>query len=291
MPSIDDLEMHLRAVDDDAPFTTGWSVLDFRTRRRWTKDGATPVPSASTRKIAILMACLKEVHVGNLSLDDRVVIEARHQQNDSGILRSLRPNLTISLYDALTLMIIVSDNAGTATVVERVGLHAVNALCESLGLVGTRHVASAPANSFLTSPTPDDLTGINTVTPDDMIVLLAAIVAGATDDAAAARIGVTPDLCRLAIDIMEQQQFRHGLPKLLPTGTVVAHKTGGGPSNESDAGIVYHQGKPLYAIAIYTHHNPVLMPDGSSGRAAARDHIAAISFACWNAITAETFSL
>lgn len=291
MSSIDDLETHLCSIERGVPFKTGWSILDFRTGRRWAKDGAAPVPAASTRKIAILMACLKEVHAGNLSLDDRVVIEARHQQNDSGILRSLRPNLAISLYDALTLMIIVSDNAGTTTVVERVGLPAVNAFCESLGLAGTRHVASAPANSFLTSPTPDDLTDINTVTPDDMIVLLAAIVAGAADDTAAARLGVTRELCRLAISIMEQQQFRHGLPKLLPTGTVVAHKTGGGPSNESDAGVVYHGGKPLYAIAVYTHHNPVLMDDGSAGRAAARDHIAAISFLCWKAFTTQIFSL
>lgn len=282
MSDYDLLEKRLRLLDEAVLFSTGWSVLDLRSGQRWSSRGNVPVPAASTRKIAILMACLREVHAGKLSLDDKIAIEARHQHNDSGIVRFLRPGLVITLYDALVLMIIVSDNAGTVAVLERVGLQAVNELCqERLGMTGTRHVASAPANSFLTSATPEDLTGINTVTPDDMIVLLSAIIAGATDEAAAARLGVTADLCQLALTIMSQQQFTQGLPRLLPTGTKVSHKTGGGPSTESDAGVVFLDNQPLFAIAVYTHHNPVTMPDGSSGRAAARDHIADISFCCW----------
>jgi beta-lactamase class A len=277
----DQLQDRLRLLDEASLFATGWSVLDLRTGRRWSSNPHVPVPAASTRKIAILMACLREVHAGVLKLDERIIIEARHQQNDSGVLRFLRPELAIRLYDALVLMIIVSDNACTAAVVEKVGLAAVNALCNELGMTGTRHVASAPANSFLTSPTPDDLTAINTVTPDDMILLLSTIAAGMSDGAVAGRLGVSAQLCRLGVLILSQQQLVYGLPKLLPPGTVVAHKTGAGPSNESDVGIVFQNEIPLFAIAVYTHHNPVVMPDGSSGRAAARDRIANISFCCW----------
>jgi beta-lactamase class A len=284
MPDFD-LENHLRAREEGVPFQTGWSIVDLRSGQGWSKHGAIPVPAASTRKIAILMTCLQHVHAGKLHLDDPIPIEPRHQDNDSGIVRFLRPNLTITLYDALTLMIIVSDNAGTAVVVERVGLAAVNELCVRLGREGTRHVAGAPSRSFLTSPTPDDLTGINVTTPDDMILLLRAIVTGVDDETAAACLGVSSKLCRLALDIMSQQQFRQGLPNLLPAGTIVAHKTGGGPSTESDSGIVYRDGKPFYATAVYTHHNPVAMPDGSSGRAAARDHIARLSFDVWNRLS------
>lgn len=288
MSDYDLLEKRLRLLDEAVLFSTGWSVLDLRRGHRWSSRGDIPVPAASTRKIAILMACLREVHAGRLSLDDRIAIEARHQQNDSGIVRFLRPGLVVTLYDALVLMIIVSDNAGTLAVLERVGLQAVNELCrERLGMTGTHHVASAPANSFFTSATPDDLTGINTATPDDMIVLLSAMIAGATDDAAAGRLGVTAALCQLALTILSQQQFTQGLPRLLPTGTRVAHKTGGGPSTESDAGVVFIDNRPLFAIAVYTHHNPVTMPDGSSGRAAARDHIADISFCCWKHLAAR----
>lgn len=281
MPAADLIEKRLHSLDEAVPFGTGWAVQDLDGGHRWSSSGDVPVPAASTRKIAILMACLKEVRAGRLDLDDKILIEARHQQNDSGIVRFLRPNLTITLYDALVLMIIVSDNAGTAAVVERVGLPAINGLCRELGMTGTRHAASAPANSFLTSPTPDDLSGINTTTPDDMIVLLTAILAGSTNEAEAKRLGIDSALCRLALTILGQQQFRQGLPKLLPTGTEVAHKTGGGPSTESDAGIVFRNGAPLYVIAVYTHHNPVVMPDGTAGRAAARDHIADLSFCCW----------
>jgi beta-lactamase class A len=290
MTSASSLAERLKMREEGAPFQTGWSILDFHSGQRWSKQGDVSVPAASTRKIAILMTCLQHVHAGKLDLDDKILIEPRHQDNDSGIVRFLRPNLTITLYDALMLMIIVSDNAGTAAVVERVGLPAVNAFSAGLGMKGTRHVASAPSRSFFTSPTPADLTKINVTTPDDMILLLLALVEGAGDETAAARLGVTSKLCQLAIEILRNQQFRQCIPKLLPTETIVAHKTGGGPSTESDAGIVYRDGKPFYVIAVYTHHNPVAMPDGSSGRSAAREHIANISFDVWNALVKDNWS-
>lgn len=284
MPS-DHLERELHALAEAVPFRTGWSVRDLRSGRHWAKSGREPAPAASTRKIAIMMACLAEVTAGTLDLDDRIVLEARHQNNDSGIVRFLRPDLAITLYDALVLMIIVSDNAATSAVVERVGLDAVNALCARLGMTGTWHVASAPPKSYLDAPTPDDLHAINATAPDDTTLLLATIVAGAEGGAASSQLRATPRLCRTALEIMTAQQFRHGLPKLLPVDTIVAHKTGAGPSNESDAGVVYHDNRPAYAIAVYTHHNPIVMPDGRSGRAAARDYIAEMSFCCWKHLT------
>src|SRR5215475_134553 len=88
--------------------------------------GDTRVPAASTRKIAILFACLRLVASGMLDLGQRIVIEARHQFNDSGCVRFLRPNLPLTMIDALTLMIVVSDNSCTAAIMEMMGLEAVN---------------------------------------------------------------------------------------------------------------------------------------------------------------------
>ena len=86
MPS-DQLETHLRSLDGAVPFQTAWSVIDLRTGQRWSSNGGVCVPAASTRKIAILMACLQEVHAGVLKLDEKIQIEARRRQNDSGVLR------------------------------------------------------------------------------------------------------------------------------------------------------------------------------------------------------------
>lgn len=276
------LQERLARLGEAVEFEVAWSVLELEGRRRWHHHGGRVVPSASTRKIAILMACLRAVHAGRLSLDDRLVVEAAHQDNDSGVVRHLRPGLVLTLYDALVLMIIVSDNAATSLIIEKVGLDAVNRLCHDLGMVGTAHVAAAPASSFLTAPTPRDLSGINTTTAHDMVLLLETIVAGAQGSDKAARLNVDTKLCRLAVDILTRQQYRDCLPRLLPTGTVVAHKTGVGPSNESDAGIVFRNDNPLYMIAVYVFDIPEVSRQGRSGRSVARDFIAGLDLVFWD---------
>lgn len=271
----------LAALSGKQPFSVTWSLVDLRTAAQLDLGGDAVVPAASTRKIAILMACLARVAAGTMRLDQRLVIEARHQNNDSGCLRFLRPGLSLTLFDALTLMIIVSDNCCTAAILELIDLDEINRYSRAAGMVRTRHVAVAPASSLLNEPTPAGLDGINTTTANDVAGLLAAIVAGSRDEAAAARLGCDTRLCRMALDILAGQQFRCGLPRLLPTGTRVAHKTGVGPSNESDAGVVYRDGIPIFALAVYTHAIPVTLKDGLPGRAIARDHIAELARQSW----------
>jgi beta-lactamase class A len=278
------LRERLDALSDAQPFDTSWALTDLRSGETVSRHGDVAVPAASTRKVAILMTCLAQVAEGRLDLERRLVIEARHQRNDSGCVRFLRPDLALTLHDALTLMMIVSDNSCTAAIMELIDLDAVNRFSRAAGMTRTRHVASAPASSGLTDPTPADLTDVNSTTADDMCRLLVGIVRGAADESAAAQLGSTPALCRLALDIMAGQQFRCGLPSLLPTSTKVAHKTGAGPSNESDVGVVYRGGEPLFAIAVHTRHIPVQLTDGRPGRALARAHIGALAVACWAAL-------
>jgi beta-lactamase class A len=245
--SFHDLERLLQGLSEVQPFQVSWAIINLGNGDKADRNGDTRVPAASTRKIAILIACLRLVASGRLDFEQRVVIEARHQINDSGCVRFLRPNLPLTLLDALTLMIVVSDNSCTAAIMEMVGLEAVDRFSRDVGMTQTRHVASAPAKSLLNEATPDDFSIVNSTSANDMCRLLAAVVAGTSDESAAAGLGCTPPLCRLALDIMAGQQLRCGLPRLLPTGTRIAHKTGAGPSNESDVGVIYRGDAPLFA--------------------------------------------
>jgi beta-lactamase class A len=91
------------------------------------------IPSASTRKIAMLMTARKAVHEGQRALDQPVTIRAQDQHNDSGRCQHLQPGFTRPLRDVLVLMLIVSDHTCTGTVVDMVGLDAVSALSRSVG--------------------------------------------------------------------------------------------------------------------------------------------------------------
>ena len=115
-------------------------------------------------------------------------------------------------------------------------------------------------------------------------MLLDLILRGTTDGAAAARLGCTPGLCRLGLDILGWQLLRNMIPSLLPYGTRVAHKTGRGRRGRMDAGIVFRGDRPLYILAAYTDRVPEEMPDGLPGYAAAFATIGRLSRACWDGI-------
>ncbi len=277
-----DLVRGLNELCDALPFQTSWYLKDLTTGATADRAGAVPVPSASTRKISIMMAALAAVHAGTLSLDDPFEIEKKYQDNNSGTFQFLTPGFTITFRDALVMMIIVSDNTCTGKVVDILGLDAVNAYTRRIGMVGSTHRFNIPPD-FGRDHT---LEQANTTTPSDVGRLLELILQGTTDEAVAARLGVTTDLCKLGMDILLWQRMSSRLPNLLPTEARVAHKTGTGVAgrNNNDAGIVFQGETPLYVLSVYTENLPVNMPDGTSGYHWAGHQIARMAKRCYDVL-------
>ena len=176
----------LNALCDAQPFETGWYVKDLSTGATAHRYGDVVVSSASTRKVAILMTALRAVHAGRLSLTQPVVMQAKHQISTSGCFQYFLPGFTLPLRDVLVMMIIVSDNTCTGTVVEMVGLDAINEFSRSVGMVGTVHRQPVPANVDLAaaerrSDAPPDLSRLNVTTPADVGRLLELILEGTRD--------------------------------------------------------------------------------------------------------------
>ena len=139
-----ELAARLDALCDALPFQTSWYLKDWATGARADRLGDVPVPSASTRKISIMMAALKAVHDGKLALDQHVTIDAKYQDNDSGTFQHLTPGFWLTFRDALVMMIIVSDNTCTGQVVDLVGLGEIQRFCESVGMTRTVHRFGIP---------------------------------------------------------------------------------------------------------------------------------------------------
>jgi beta-lactamase class A len=277
------LVRQLNDLCDTQPFHTGWYLKDLRTGVAADRHGNVIVPSASTRKIAIMMTALQGVHAGDFALDQPVTIQAKYQNNNSGCFQHLQPGFTITFQDALVMMIIVSDNTCTGTVADMVGLDRVNALCQSIGMTGTTHRHGMPPGGLGRDHAVD---ATNATTPADVGLLLECILAGTKDEAAAARLGCTPALCQLGMDILSWQKMNARMPLFLPPGTIVAHKTGTGARNYNDAGIVFQGTEPLFILTVYTENVPDELPDGMSGAAAAQQTISYLTRACWDALRA-----
>lgn len=276
------LERDLNKLCDEHPFHTGWYFKNLRTGESAHRHGHVVVPSASTRKIAIMMATFKAVHEGKLALDQPVTMLAKYQDNDSGCFQHLQPGFTIQLRDALVMMIIVSDNTCTASVVNLVGLEPINALCQALGMTGTTHRYGVPPGG-MAGYQPAEAT--NATTPADVGLLLEVILQGSHDAAAAARLGCTSELCQLGLDILSWQRLRNRLPWRLPLKTRVAHKTGTTSQNYNDAGIIYLGDEPLFILSAYTDRVPAALPEGTPGHTAAHELIGHLSRRCYDALT------
>ena len=278
-----DVVERLDALCDAVPFHASWYLKDVATGARADRLGDVPVPSASTRKISIMMAALAAVHAGKLSLDQKVTVEARYQSNDSGTFQHLTPGFWITLRDALVMMIIVSDNTCTGMVTDLVGLPNLQRWCENVGMMATIHRYGIPPK--LSADHALDMVTITT--PNDQGLLLELLLKGTTDPAVAARLGSTPELCRLGLDILSWQKLKTRLPSLLPLGTKVAHKTGTGARGYMDAGILFKDDRPLCILTAFTDRVPAALPDGTPGFAAAAQLIGRMARLCYDGLGAR----
>jgi beta-lactamase class A len=162
-----------------------------------------------------------------------------------------------------------------------VGLAEIQRFCDTIGLTRTVHRFGIPPRLD-----PDHtLDQVTTTTPNDQGTLLEMIVRAVDDSAAAAKLGSTPELCRLGLDILSWQKLRARLPSQLPLGTKIAHKTGTGARGYMDAGIVFRGEKPLFILTAYTEHVPVTLLDGTPGFTAANQLIGSLARHAWEALS------
>jgi beta-lactamase class A len=241
--------------------------------------GEEVVPAASTIKVPILAAVLKEVGTGRLKLERPMPIPTR-RAGGSGVVQALTGLVSLTLADLLTLMIIVSDNAATNVIIELLGMDHINAFCTEQGLAGTvlrRQMMDAEATSR----------GLeNTTTALDQAKLLDAVAQGAL---------LAEPLRTFALQTLSAQQFTDALPSLLPDSVQVAHKTGELPGVRHDVGIITAaNGRRAVVSVLFTgldggmispragEASPVESPQ--SLKVSAGTAIAAVGYAAWRAL-------
>jgi beta-lactamase class A len=217
-------------------------------------------PMASVFKVPILVEACFRLAEGQIRPTDRWNLKDSDKNYPSGILVFLQEGLTPSIQDLLTLMIIISDNSATDILLNRLGKTAVIQRMRALGLEHI-HIPMTVRELFAevmpdTNPNkpiqdiyrqireeadaedsikPDSrivkLTPENNVcTPCDMTELFGLIYAGKTPNR---------EWSDYALNILWQQQLNDRIPRFLPQGTLVAHKTGTIGPVRNDAGIIY----------------------------------------------------
>lgn len=270
----------LHAICDAQPFVTRFMVRNLLTGEEIERGASDGTPSGSTRKTSIMMAVLKAASEGRLDLDQPISYEKRlAEEVASGLFRYLTPGIVISLRDAVTGMMTLSDNVCTKMVLERLTLEEVDGYCKSIGMAGTHHRFLIPPLAL--SPE-HRLSEVTATTARDQVGLLQMILDAQTSEEVRRRLGCSEPLAGYALQTLKNQILRYGISSRLPFETTVASKSGRGKRGRMDTGIVYRDGAPFFIIAAYTDEVPQAMPDGTPGYTMALETIGRLARACWD---------
>jgi len=221
------------------------------------------VRTASTIKLPVMVAVFAAVERGEAKWTDTVVLRNSDKVSGSGVLQELSEGLRLTLKDAVTLMIVVSDNTATNLLLDRFTADAVNAEMDRLGLKQTRCLRKVmgggqPPSGFSAAGRMEENRrfGLGVSTPREMVMLLEKIERMQV---------VSPAASTEMIAILKRQQLKDGIGRHL--GIPVASKSGALDHLRSDVGIAYAPGGRI-ALAITVDKLPEVdySPDNAGNR-------------------------
>lgn len=178
----------------------------------------------SVIKIPLMVEAFRQIEAGKFSLTDRVTLKDADKRPGSGVIRVLDAGDSLTIKDLITLMIIVSDNAATDLVYEKVGgIEPVNQLMQSYELSKTKATGTAEVwfAALRAAPSAREFhraakTPFGLSSPREMGQLLEKISKGEA---------VSKQASEQMLQIMRWQVYCSRLPKYV-TGFAVPHKTG-----------------------------------------------------------------
>jgi len=232
------------------------------------------VPIASAFKVLLALEVADAFARGNLCPDTQVRVTAeQHTPGGAGLNNFAHP-VTISLSDLLYLCLVLSDNTASDLLLEQVGLDALQARAEALGLETMRVVGScrtllrnagedfgyateAEAVDADWAPTTDAADLVLERTTRASVADLARLASLLARDQAA-----RPEACRLVRDVMRRQVWtsRFAAAFCAPAWTR-AGKTGTLAPWRGEVGVVtQHDGAQL-AVAVMVRQHRLDIPD------------------------------
>jgi beta-lactamase class A len=218
--------------------------------------GDNRVRTASTIKVAIMVEAFARIAEAKAKWSDEVVLTNAKKVSGSGVLQDLSDGLKLTLRDAVTLMMTVSDNTATNLVLDVLTTDAVNARMDTLGLKQTRVLRKIGSGG--TSKAGEDAMlkpfGTGVTTPREMATLLEKLERGEI---------INPAASKEMIALMKREQHRDGIGRTI-TDVDMATKAGALDRLRSDVAIIYgKRGRIVMAITcddmpeiIWTEENP-----------------------------------
>jgi beta-lactamase class A len=179
--------------------------------------------AASLYKLAVLLEAERRIDAGTLKLTDSITV-TEGDQAESGAFTPAGTVLTVD--QALERAIVISDNAAALALVRRLGVPSIHATLDR------------------------EQIGYFRFTPDGTVATARAIATFFVELARGSLVSSEASARMLAR--LGRQRIADRFPAALPTGAVVAHKTGNLGFATHDAGIIRGPGGALTILVVLT---------------------------------------
>lgn len=215
--------------------TVGIVIKDLQTGKKITINDRKIFPAASLIKLCIIWDLFQRIEMGQLKLDDQIVLEAHQKVGGCGILKELHTGLKVTLNDLAILMIVLSDNVATNLLIDTLGMRDINTSMEALKLSVTK--LQRKMMDFSAAQKGLD----NFTSPTEVAVILENFYNSER---------LTKSSIEQIVNILKRQQCNNKLPVKMPKEAVFAHKTGELPAIEHDAGILFFEDQAILLIVM-----------------------------------------
>lgn len=217
------------------------------------------VPTASTIKIAVMIEAFARVADGKAKWTDELILAKDKKVGGAGILQEFGDGLRLSFRDAVTLMMVLSDNTATNLVIDVLTADAVNQRMAILGFKETRLMRRVFGGGESAEGRKEENKrfGLGRTTPREMVAIIEKLERGEV---------INPAASKEMIELMKREQGTNGIWRgqgSMPKAT----KSGALDALRSNVGIIYHsRGRIALAITcnempevIWTVDNPAML--------------------------------
>ncbi len=238
----------------DTKATYGIVILNPNTNEYYAQNEHQTFLSASLYKLWVMAETLHQIDNGKLNETDKVSANLNTLYKTYNLAStSANRNITNTIESALEKMITISDNPTALLLSSKVKLSNIKTFLQQNNFTGSK----------LGTATTEPVT-----TPYDIAIFMSKLYTGEL---------INKPTSDKMLQILKRQRLNNKLPKYLPEGTTIAHKTGELDKYSHDAGIIYAD-KGDYIIVIMSESD-------TSTRKNAEERIANLSRDIYNYFT------
>jgi beta-lactamase class A len=255
--AISALESRIDEIAQEVGDELAVALFDYETNLAWSRKGDRWFHSASTIKVAVLVALFAAMEARRFSLDSRLHVRnrflsrldhtpfrvSRARDADKDVHKAIGKTMRVG--DLARHMIVTSSNLATNLLVDLIDVEEAQQMLTRQGIDGIDLARGVEDDKAF------EANFNNRVTATGLVNLFRIIHEGK---------GIRAEAGGEMLDILFQQEFRSGIPAGLPPDVRaqarIANKTGEISIAAHDSGMIFLPGRKPYVLAVLTEVEP-----------------------------------